>query len=117
MQVGIRRVLTLERVLQQNRSAVDEFSESAPDTRVSSGRSWQAAALDRRPRRLCARSSSETVSPVFTVVCVAVSVTQRQNQVVTTETDAPQSLKCLLSDPVQVKFTNTCLKGFGKRQN
>ena len=32
MQVGIGRVLTLERVLQRNRSAVDEFSKSAPDT-------------------------------------------------------------------------------------
>lgn len=35
MRVGIRSVLTLERVLQRSRSAVDEFSESAPDTRVS----------------------------------------------------------------------------------
>lgn len=69
------------------------------------------------PPALCMELRWTRVTPVFAVGSVAVFVTQRQNQVFTTETVAPQSLKCLLSDPVQVKFTNTCLKGFGKRQN
>ena len=69
------------------------------------------------PPALCMELRWTRVTSEFTVVCVAVFVTQRQNQVLTTEPIAPQSLKALLSDPVQVKFTNTCLKGFGKRQN
>lgn len=84
MQVGTRRVLTLERVLQRNRRAENGFSESVPETRMSSGRGWT-------PSALCMELRWTRVSPEFTVVFVAVFVTQRQNQVVTTEPIAPQS--------------------------
>lgn len=117
MQVRVRKVFTLERVLEQNHRVGNEFTECVPENRLALADYGPWAKSGHYSIWFCKWSSTGTQhTGLYTIICGCLHVPLAQ-WVVVTETVSPTEPKHLFYDPIQKKFTNACLKGFGERQN